>query len=96
MRPSSTYKVEVSGGARDFDKVMFTLPISRFTSESVLHQELASAAAHAEYVASSVEGLPERMGFVRHRQIIRAALREDGVAKTIDDLVAQLLFKKTG
>jgi hypothetical protein len=32
-------------GARDFDKVMFTLPIPRFDSAASLHRDLAKAVA---------------------------------------------------
>jgi hypothetical protein len=55
-----------------------------------LHQELASAAAHAEGVAAAVP-LKEGTHFVRARQLIRQALQEDGVAARIDGLVVELL-----
>ena len=77
-------------GARHFDKLMLTLPIPRFDGENALHLELAALAADAERVAGEVE-LPERAGFVKARQIIRAALAADGVAQRIDARVAQLL-----
>ena len=77
-------------GARDFDKVMLSLPIPRFDPANRLHRRLAQAAERAERVAAAV---PVREGeyFVRTRQRIREALREDGVAQQIDALVAELL-----
>lgn len=77
-------------GARDFDKVMFKLPIPQFDAANRLHRELAEAAERAEQVAASV---PLKAGehFVRARQRIRAALQGDGIAQRIDALVARLL-----
>ncbi|MBM2832441.1 MAG: hypothetical protein HW414_1493 [Dehalococcoidia bacterium] len=77
-------------GARHFDKVMLSLPIPHFDGSNKLHKELAKAAAHAEKVAAAVE-LSEGIHFVKARQRIRAALREDGVAEKMDKLVAELL-----
>ena len=77
-------------GARDFDKVMFSLPIPVYKSSAPLHQELSKAAVHAEEVASAVP-LRDGINFVRARQLIRTALREDGVAAHIDALVAEIL-----
>ena len=77
-------------GARDIHKWILTLPIPRFDGENALHLELAALAADAERIAGEVE-LPERAGFVKARQIIRAALAADGVAQRIDARVAQLL-----
>ena len=77
-------------GARDFDKVLLSLPIPQFDESKTLHRQLAEAAAHAEKVASAVP-LREGIHFVRARQLIRAALAEDGVAGQIDALVEKLL-----
>ncbi|HLF07737.1 MAG TPA: N-6 DNA methylase [Dehalococcoidia bacterium] len=77
-------------GARDFDKLMFELPIPRFDSANARHQALAAAAKEAEAIAAHVP-LAEAMHFVTARRRIRAALREDGVAQRIDALVAELL-----
>jgi hypothetical protein len=77
-------------GARHFDKVMLSLPIPQFDGTSKLHRALVRAATYAEQVAAAVQ-LSEGMYFVRARQKIRAALREDGVAQKIDNLVAELL-----
>ncbi len=77
-------------GARDFDKVIFSLPIPPFDISNSLHKTLAEAAAHAERVVSSVQ-VNEGAHFVTVRRKVRAALLEDGVAQTIDRLVTRLL-----
>lgn len=77
-------------GARDFDKVIFTLPISRFDATLGLHKDLAAAAAEAERIAAAFE-LPETVKFQRARKLIRDALTESGIAPQIDELVARLL-----
>jgi hypothetical protein len=77
-------------GARDFDKVMFNLPIPRFGANNPLHNDIADAAREAEALAASVH-LPENIKFQRARGLIRAALTEAGVAQRIDALVARLL-----
>jgi hypothetical protein len=77
-------------GARDFDKVVFTLPIPRFDSKTSLHDELADAAREAEKIAAGVE-LTENVKFQRARRLVRDALAEAGVAQRIDALVARLL-----
>lgn len=76
-------------GARDFDKVLVE-EIPKFDPANPLHADLIKGAEHAEKVAQSVE-LPENIHFVRARQKIREALREDGVAQRIDALVGRLL-----
>jgi hypothetical protein len=80
-------------GARDFDKVMFNLPIPRFDVKNELHLVLAEVAAQAEKIAAKVE-LPESIKFQRARKLIRAALSEAKVSKKIDGLVAKLLDDK--
>ena len=77
-------------GARDFDKVMFNLPIPRFEDGNALHQELSAAGAEAEKIAASIE-LPEDIKFRRARGMVRDALAADGIAKTVDGIVARLL-----
>jgi SAM-dependent methyltransferase len=79
-------------GARDFDKVLLSLPIPEFDPDSSLHRLLAGEAARAEEVASLVE-LAEGIHFVRARRLIRVALQEDGVAGQIESLVEELLGK---
>ncbi|MEW6142573.1 MAG: N-6 DNA methylase [Chloroflexota bacterium] len=77
-------------GARHFDKVMLSLPIPIFDPSNSLHKEMVRCAARAEKVAAAVP-LKEGTHFVRARQLIRAALREDGIARRIDGLVEKLL-----
>lgn len=77
-------------GARDFDKVIFELPIPAYDSSSALHQELAATARLAEEVAASVT-LPPGLHFVRTRSMVRGALLADGVAQKVEALVVTLL-----
>jgi hypothetical protein len=84
------YQSRGQWGARDFDKVVFNLPIPRFNARERLHLAIAQAAERAEQVAASVE-LPEGVRFQRARGLVRAALAEAGVAQEIDRLVAELL-----
>lgn len=77
-------------GARDFDKVIFNLPIPRFDAKVKLHRDLAKAAEQAEKVAAAV-ALPEGVKFQRARKLVRDALAEAGVSQKIDKLVAELL-----
>jgi hypothetical protein len=77
-------------GARDFDKVMFNLPIPLFDPASALHRELAAAGAAAEAAALAVE-IPSGERFVAARQRVRRALTEDGTGPAIEKLVEKLL-----
>ncbi len=77
-------------GARDFDKLFFTLPIPRFDPKDDLHQRLAQAAARAEKVAGAVS-LDLDRPFTRSRSLIRQALADAGVSAEIDGLVEELL-----
>ena len=77
-------------GARDFDKVIFTLPIPRFDETVPLHGELAAAGRDAERLAASIP-LPDGVKFQRARKLVRDALTEAGIAGRIDNLVARLL-----
>ena len=77
-------------GARDFDKVMFTLPIPRFSATSALHVDLASAGREAETMGAGI-AMPPTTPFARARRIVRDELRERGVSERIDALVARLL-----
>jgi len=77
-------------GPRDFDKVMFDLPIPRFDPGNDLHRALAAAARGAEEVAAGVP-LSEGMHFVRARGLIRKALAEDGISGRMERLVERLL-----
>jgi hypothetical protein len=81
-------------GARDFDKVIFSLPIPRFDAAAGLHQELAATAADAENLATAVD-LPDKVGFVRARKLIRNALAQGGISERIDacGAIARRLMK---
>jgi hypothetical protein len=78
------------GGARHFDNLVWELPIPEYRRTDALHRELESAAATAELVASTVT-LSDTAHFTRQRRAIRDALIGDGIAGTIDKLVARLL-----
>lgn len=76
------------GGARHFDNLIWELPIPGYRHANRLHRQLA--AATAEIVASAA-ALTEPAHFTRKRRAIRDALIADGIAGTIDTLVARLL-----
>ena len=84
------YQAQGQWGARDFDKYVFNLPIPRYDSANALHRGLSEAAQTAEDVAGLV---PVKEGdyFVSTRKRIRAALREHGIADTIEGLVTELI-----
>ena len=77
-------------GARDFDKLFFTLPIPRFDPRDDLHQRLTKTGLRAEKIATAVS-LDLNQAFTRSRATIRHALGEAGVSAEIDALVEQLL-----
>jgi hypothetical protein len=77
-------------GARHFDKLMLELPIPAYLAGDALHAELVAAAQRAEDVAASV-AMPPAVNFIRARGLVRAALERDGIAATVDRLVARLL-----
>jgi hypothetical protein len=83
------WQAEGQWGKRHFDKAMFNLPIPGFDMKLQLHQELAAAAMHAEFVASRVEVKDEY--FVTTRSRIRKTLIEEGIAGDIEKLVEKLL-----
>jgi hypothetical protein len=84
------YQARGQWGARHFDKVTFNLPIPRYDAKVRLHRDLAGAAERAEAVAAAVT-LPEGVKFQRARSLVRAALKEAGIAGAIDAMVAKLL-----
>ncbi len=84
------YQARGQFGARHFDKVFFNLPIPRFDPTDRLHIALTEAAAHAEVIAAAV-ALPEDVKFQRARAVVRSALKDIGIAETVDNLVATLL-----
>jgi SAM-dependent methyltransferase len=75
---------------RDFDNLVWTLPIPEFDANDAVHTDLAAAALHAAEVAARVE-LPEETHFTTKRRLIRRALEADGVGETIERLVDALL-----
>jgi SAM-dependent methyltransferase len=75
---------------RDFDNLVWELPIPEYNRREALHRELAAAASHAESVAASVE-LKEGTHFMRQRRAIRDAGAADGITAKIDALVSSLL-----
>lgn len=77
-------------GARDFDKVIWNLPIPTFNPKNKLHLALAKAGATAEAAAKLVE-LVEGEKFQRARKRVRDALIVNGVAGEIEKLVEKLL-----
>ena len=94
---SETVRERVAGlqsrgqwGARDFDKVAFTLPIPLYDQDRRLHSDIAAAAQEAEGIARLVE-IPEAMKFQQARKRVRDAIANSGVAARVEGLVAQLL-----
>jgi len=75
---------------RDFDNLVWTLPIPEYDPAEPLHRDLAAAASHAEAIAAAVP-LADAQHFTAKRRAIRAALAEDGVAAEIEALVDALL-----
>jgi hypothetical protein len=90
---AAQYQSRGQFGARDFDKVMFNLPIPRFDLSNKLHRSLAECAMEAQLVAASVE-LTEEVKFKRARSLIRSALTEANLASKIDGLVSDLIALK--
>ena len=75
---------------RDFDNLVWTLPIPEYDETDALHKDLAAAAAHAETVAAAVE-LTDSQHFTAKRRAIRAALVADGVAAEMEAMLDALL-----
>lgn len=74
---------------RDFDNLVWELPIPEFHPAVSLHQEIAAVGAEAESIAAAV-ALP--LGdYRRKRRAIRDALAQTGLAARMDGLVAALL-----
>lgn len=76
-------------GARDFDKVMFSLPIPRFRRDDPLHRHLAEVAHQAERIAADVP-IDDGLAFQAARRAVRQRLQKSGVTDTIDRLVVDL------
>ena len=77
-------------GARDFDKVMWTLPIPQFDPANPLHAAITKAGRRAESVAARVP-LKQGVYFTTARRQIRKALADNGAAGEIDSIVEELL-----
>ena len=77
-------------GARDFDKLAFTLPIPLFDARKAVHARLAALGERAEGVAAAV-AVPDGIAFTSARKLVRAALKQDGVSGEIDAAVDELL-----
>ncbi len=75
---------------RDFDNLVWTLPIPEYDPAEAVHRDLAAASARATDIAEAV-ALVEGQHFTGKRSAIRAALAEDGVAAEIEALVDALL-----
>jgi SAM-dependent methyltransferase len=77
-------------GARDFDKVIFELPIPRFDPASADHAGLATAAEEAMAAVAALR-LPADAHFTRARRLVRAALARARLPRRLDRLVRALL-----
>ncbi len=75
---------------RDFDNLVWTLPIPEYDDTDQLHRDLAAAATHAETIAAAVV-LTDAQHFTAKRRAIRAALAADGIAAEMEALVDALL-----
>jgi SAM-dependent methyltransferase len=79
-----------AGTKRDFDNLVWTLPIPEYDEAEPLHRDLAAAALRAEGVAASVQ-LSDAQHFTAKRRAIRDALAEDGIDTEIETMVDALL-----
>jgi SAM-dependent methyltransferase len=77
------------GGARDFDNLMWELPIPEFSPRDPLHLQLAALAENCETVAAATP-LDESAYFTTNRKSIRNALEAAGLMARLDALVAQI------
>lgn len=84
------YQARGQFGARDFDKVIWNLPIPRYDAKLKHHRDLAEAGRIAEENAALVI-LKEGEKFQRARKRVRDALIADGIAGDIEKLVEKLL-----
>jgi len=77
-------------GARDFDKVIFNLPIPKFDPADALHAEVAAMAAVAEALAVAL-ALDPTMRFQAARSLVRKALKDHGVQDKLEALIGRLI-----
>jgi hypothetical protein len=75
---------------RDFDNLVWTLPIPECDDTDQVHRDLADAAERAEQIAAGVD-LTAINHFTAKRRAIRDALQLDGVARDIESLVDAIL-----
>jgi SAM-dependent methyltransferase len=75
---------------RDFDKLVWRLPIPLFDPENQQHRQLVDLAAQAEAVATAVDVSGHRT-FQAQRRLIRNELDTHGAAQAIDAIVLGLL-----
>jgi len=75
---------------RDFDNLVWTLPIPEYDPDDTLHRDLAAAALRAEALAATVDLAPHKH-FTAKRRAIRAAVAEARIAAEIEGLVDALL-----
>lgn len=77
-------------GARDFDKLIFALPIPRFDPQSDDHRRIVALSREAMRIAGATS-LPEAGHFTRARRIVRARLHQEGLAADLDAMIERLL-----
>ncbi|MGI8800659.1 MAG: N-6 DNA methylase, partial [Solirubrobacteraceae bacterium] len=77
-------------GPRDFDMHIFALGFPSFDRDAALHLAVATLAARAERVSAAV-ALDDRWQFQKARRVTREALRDDGIARDIDNAVTELI-----
>lgn len=75
---------------RDFDKLVWRLPIPLFDPDDALHRQLVELAEQAEAVAAGVDVSAHR-SFQVQRRLMREKLDGAGLAGAIDHLVLELL-----
>ena len=75
---------------RDFDMLVWRLPIPLFEPAEAAHKVLVELAAKAEEIAAETDVSAHRT-FQAQRRVIREALESQGVSQAIDALVVDLL-----
>jgi SAM-dependent methyltransferase len=75
---------------RDFDKLVWRLPIPLFDTTDAVHKKLVELAAKAEQFAALTDVSAHRT-FQAQRRLIRQELEQRGVSQAIDALVVDLL-----
>jgi SAM-dependent methyltransferase len=76
-------------GGRNIHRAPFRLAWGEYEPENEIHRQLAACGEHGELVAAQVD--VGTRGTSKARSTVRDALRDDGVAATIDTLVTELL-----